>query len=190
MVDENVLLARARDYMKELSEGRDPLTGRTVTSDSVLDEPRMRKCFGFVAAYIQRELTRTTQEQEYFFPNEGQIGALCDEQDMLASDFYDRLCSAAAAEGKRAVTPRQINHFLLREALVDGRVESMFVERKVLRANERSVEIGIYDKPRLSPRTGALTYALMLTPDAQAWLCRMLPVLIEQEKSLAEEERS
>jgi hypothetical protein len=190
MVDENILLARARDYMKELSEGRDPLTGREIASDSVLDEPRMRKCFGFVAAYIQRELTRATQGQEYFFPNDEQIDALCDEQDMLATDFYDRICAAAAAEGKRAVTPRQINHFLLREALVDGRVESMFVERRVLRANDCSAELGIYDKPHMSPRTGALTYALMLTPDAQAWLCRMLPALIEQEKRLAEEERS
>ena len=30
MADEKAVLARARDYMKELSEGRDPLTGRAV----------------------------------------------------------------------------------------------------------------------------------------------------------------
>ncbi len=190
MVDENALLARARDYMKQLSEGRDPLTGREIADDSVLDEPRIRKCCGFVAAYIQRELTRAAQGQEYFFPDGAQIDVLCDEEDVAMSDFYDRLSEAAAAEGKRTVTPRQINHFLLREGLVDGRVESMFVERRVLRANDRSEELGIYDKPRLSPRTGALTHTLMLTPKAQAWLCHMLPVLIEQERSLAEEERS
>ena len=66
MADESVLLARARDYMKQLSEGRDPLTGREIAEDSVLDEPRMRKCFGFVAAYIPGELTRAAQGQEYF----------------------------------------------------------------------------------------------------------------------------
>lgn len=190
MADESVLLARARDYMKQLSEGRDPLTGREIAEDSVLDEPRMRKCFGFVAAYIQRELTRAAQGQEYFFPTEAQISALCCEEDVVAVDFYDRIGEMATAAGKQAVTPRQINHFLLREGMVDGRVESVFVERKVLRANDCSAELGIYDKPRISPRTGGLTHALMLTPDAQAWLCRMLPMLIEQERELTKEEHS
>lgn len=188
MVDEKILLARARDYMKQLSRGCHPLTGRAIEADSVLDEPRLRKCFAFVAAYIQRELTSSAEGEQYFLPDEGQIDALVSEQDVPAADFYDRLSEAAVAAGKKPLTPRQINHFLLNEAVVDGRVESVFVERKVLRANDRSAELGIYDKPRISPRTGALSYALMLTPDAQAWLCRMLPVLVEQQKSLAKEE--
>lgn len=187
MADEKQILARARDYMKQLAEGRDPLTGRAVDGDSVLDEPRMRRCFSFVAAYIQRELERGRDQAEYFFPDEHAIDALVSEEDVVAADFYDRLTLAATDAGRRAITPRQINHFLLREGVVDGRVESVFVERKVLRANDRSEELGIYDKPRISPRTGALTHTLMLTPRAQEWICHMLPVLIEREREMDEE---
>lgn len=189
MADEKQILARARDYMKQLSEGRDPLTGRAVDGDSVLDEPRMRRCFAFVAAYIQRELERGSDDVQYFFPDGNAIDALVSEEDVVAADFYERLAAAATDAGLRSVTPRQINHFLLREGVVDGRVESVFVERKVLRANDRSEELGIYDKPRISPRTGALTHTLMLTPKAQEWLCHMLPVLVEREREMSEEDK-
>ena len=190
MADEKQILARARDYMKQLSEGRDPLTGRAVDGDSVLDEPRMRRCFAFVAAYIQRELERGRDQAEYFFPDEHAIDALVSEEDVVAADFYERLATAATDAGLRSVTPRQINHFLLREGVVDGRVESVFVERKVLRANDRSEELGIYEKPRLSPRTGALTHTLMLTPRAQEWICHILPVLVEREREMDEEDKA
>lgn len=187
MADEKQILARARDYMRQLSEGRDPLTGRAVDEDSVLDEPRMRRCFAFVAVYIQRELEKGIDAVQYFFPDESAIDALVSEDDVVATDFYERLGIAATDAGLRAVTPRQINHFLLREGLVDGRVESVFVERRVLRATERSEELGIYEKPRISPRTGAMTNTLMLTPRAQEWICHMLPVLIEREREMSEE---
>lgn len=190
MADEKQILARARDYMNQLARGRDPLTGRMADGDSVLDEPRLRRCFAFVAAYIQRELEKENTQTPYFFPDESAIDALVSEEDVVAADFYERLTLAATDAGLRAVTPRQINHFLLREGLVDGRVESVFVEKRVLRANDRSEELGIYDKPRLSPRTGALTHTLMLTPRAQEWLCHMLPVLIEREREMGEEDKA
>jgi hypothetical protein len=187
-MDENKLLARARDYMHELAEGRDPLTGRAVDGDSVLDEPRMRRCFAFVAAYIQRELERGSDDVQYFFPDGNAMDALVSEEDVVAADFYERLATAATDAGRRAITPRQINHFLLREGIVDGRVESVFVERKVLRANDRSEELGIYDVPRISPRTGALCHTLMLTPDAQHWLIRALPHIVDEAQAQVKEE--
>ena len=187
MADEKAVLARARDYMRELSEGKDPLTGRTL-EDEVLAQPRLRRCFAFVAAYIQRELSKESDTAQYFLPNEQEIERLVSEEDVPAADFYERLVMAATDAGLQAITPRQINHFLLREGLVDGRVESVFVERKALRANDRSEQLGIYDKPRLSPRTGALTHTLMLTPGAQEWLCHLLPVLIEREREMGEEQ--
>jgi hypothetical protein len=188
MADEKQILARARDYMKQLSEGRDPLTGRAVDGDSVLDEQRMRRCFAFVAAYIQRELERGSDDVQYFFPDGNAIDALVSEEDVVAADFYERLATAATDAGLRSVTPRQINHFLLREGVVDGRVESVFVERRVLRANERSEEVGIYDKPRLSARTGAMTHTLMFPPETQRWILKCLPdILACSEKKEGEE---
>lgn len=173
MADEKAVLARARDYMRELSEGRDPLTGRAV-DDEVLSQPRLRRCFAFVAAYLQRELTRAADAEDTFLPTEEQADSICIEEDIAATDFYERMNAAAVAAGKTPVSPREINHFLIRAGFADARVESVFVERRVLRAGERAEEVGIYDKPRLSPRTGALTYTLMLPPETQHWLLRCL----------------
>jgi hypothetical protein len=77
---------------------------------------------------------------------------------------------------------KSFNHFLIRAGFADARVESVFVERRVLRAGERSEEVGIYDKPRLSPRTGALTYTLMFPPETQHWLLRCLPDIVAAEE--------
>lgn len=179
MAEEKQLLARARDYMQALSEGKHPLTGRSLEQDTALDEPRLRRCFAFVAAYLQRELTRATDSTQVYVPTPEEAARLCSDEDVVAADFYDRIAAAASAAGKRAVTAREINDFLLRSALIEGKVESVFVERRVLRATERSEELGIYDKPRLSPRTGAMTHALMLTPEAQAWLLGVLPLIVQ-----------
>ena len=184
MADEKAVLARARDYMRELSEGRDPLTGRPA-EDEVLGQPRLRRCFAFVAAYLQRELERSADESEVFLPTPEDVSRICCDEDVAASDFYERINEAAVAAGKPPIPPREINHFLLRSGLVDGRVESVFVERRVLRANERSEEVGIYDKPRLSPRTGALTYTLMFPPETQHWILKCLSDILakrEQEE--------
>ena len=187
MADERAVLARARDYMRELSEGRDPLTGRDV-EDDVLGQPRLRRCFAFVAAYLQRELERSADESEAFLPTPDEQSRICCEEDVSAADFYERINAAAAAAGKPPISPREINHFLLRSGLVDGRVESVFVERRVLRANERSQEVGIYDKPRLSPRTGAMTHTLMFPPETQRWILKCLPdILAFSEKKEGEQ---
>jgi hypothetical protein len=181
MADETPVLARARDYMHELSEGRDPLTGRAV-DDEVLGQPRLRRCFAFVAAYLQRELTRAADENDAFLPTDEQAMTICTDADIPAAEFYERLNAAAVAAGKTPVSAREINHFLIRAGFADARVESVFVERRVLRAGERSEEVGIYDKPRLSPRTGALTYTLMFPPETQHWLLRCLPDIVAAEE--------
>lgn len=183
MMDESKLLARARDYMQELSEGRDPLTGRPLSDVTELDQPKLRRCFAFVAAYLQRELTRAADTTQTHIPDEREERDICSEEDIPASEFYARLAAVATAAGQLPVSERRINNYLIRAGLVDGRVESVFVERKTLRANERSEEMGIYDVPRISPRTGALCHTLMLTPEAQHWIVRSLPHIVAEEQS-------
>lgn len=189
MADERAVLARARDYMRELSEGRDPLTGRPI-EDGVMDQPRLRRCFAFVAAYLQRDLERSADEREEFLPTEEQRQKICLDEDIPAAEFYERLNAAATAAGKPTISPRDINHFLIANGFAEGRVESVFVERRVLRMGARAEEVGIYDKPRLSPRTGALTYTLMFPSETQHWLLRCLPdILAAREQAAKEDEQ-
>jgi hypothetical protein len=187
-MDESRLLARARDYMHELAEGRDPLTGRPLSDATELDQPKLRRCFAFVEAYLQRELTRAADASKTHLPNEREERDICSEEDVPATEFYARLAAVATAAGKLPVSERCINNYLLRAGLVDGRVESVFVERKTLRSNARSEELGIYDVPRISPRTGALCHTLMLTPDAQHWLIRALPHIVDEAQAQVKEE--
>ncbi len=188
MADEASVIARARDYMRDLSEGRDPLTGRTVSGNPVLEQPRLQRCFSFVADLLQRELIRMSDQTETYLPTQEQAAALCSDEDIPASEFYRRMSDAAAALGKTPVPGRVINHFLLRSGLADGRIESIFVERRVLRANARSEQVGIYDKLCISPRTGALRYTLMFSPDTQRWLLDLLPELAAGEEKATGED--
>ena len=190
MADEKAMIARARDYMRELSEGRDPLTGREVQADAVLEQPRLRKCFAFVADVLQRELLRSCDRTDVFLPTSEQATRICTDEDIPASEFYRRMSDEAVAHAQTPVSGREINDFLLRSGLVDGRMESVFVERRVLRANARSEQVGIYDKLRISPRTGSLSYTLMFSPDTQRWLIKLLPDLVSGLQENVEEERS
>ena len=97
MADERAMLARARDYLRELSEGKDPLTGRA-TEDDVLSQPRLRRCFAFVAAYLQRELARSAEVGETFAPTEEQKLQICLDEDIPAAEFYAKMRAGSVAK--------------------------------------------------------------------------------------------
>ena len=177
MADERAVLMRAKDYLEALSRAVDPLTGQAVPEDSVLSQPRLQKCFAFVAAYLDREITRACRSEEYYLPDDEARRTLCVGEDVPAATFVKHLHDAALAHGQTPIPARWVNNWLIGLGLLDGYVESVFVERKVLRANDRSGEVGIYEKQGMTPR-GELTSTLMFSTETQAWILDKLPEIV------------
>lgn len=177
MADEKAVLMRAKNYMESLSRAVDPLTGQPITQDSVLSQPRLQRCFAFIAAYLEREILRTCHSEEYFLPDAEQRRSLCEGSDVPAATFVKRLHDAALAHGQMPIPARWMNNWLIGLGVLNGYVESTFVERKVLRANDRSGEVGIYEKQGMTPR-GELTSTLMFSAETQAWILEKLPEIV------------
>lgn len=181
--NERDLLMRARDYLAALSRGEHPLTGQPLDADAAWNEQRLRRCFAFVAAYLQRELSRSPiTETEVFLPTPAQAEHICAPEALSLSDFLRRLDEAAAASGKQSIPSREIGRWLMQLGAVDGRVESVFVDKRILRANDCSEQFGIFETLRMNPKSGALTPILMLSPEAQRWLLQRLPELVTPPK--------
>ncbi len=52
------MMARAKRYLEELAAGRDPLTGDPVGEDSVISNPRLRRCFRYAAQVLGQDAER------------------------------------------------------------------------------------------------------------------------------------
>lgn len=48
------MIRRAARYMKQLSQGIDPISGQEIGENSVLDEVRLARCFAFTADVLDR----------------------------------------------------------------------------------------------------------------------------------------
>lgn len=57
-MEEYEKMARAKRYLEDLAAGRDPLTGDPVGEDSVLANPRLRRCFQYAAQVLGGDAER------------------------------------------------------------------------------------------------------------------------------------
>ena len=186
-MNEKTVLAHARDYLRQLSEGVDPIHRCPVPEDSILREERLRRCFAFVAAYIDRELNRPDPDADVLPMSWESCKELISQEDLPLGEFRRRLSDASVRSGGQPISARSWNHFLLRTGVVSGRVESVFIDRKVLTVNPLSEQIGIYEKDGLAPGTGEFTHTLMISPEGQAWVLRNLDAIAAEQDSPVKE---
>ena len=180
-MNEKAALSRARDYLRQLSEGIDPIRNDSLAEDSALREERLRRCFAFVAAYLDRELSRPDPAGGALSLSEEAARELVAKEDLPMGEFRRRLSEASVRAGGQPISAKAWNHFLLRAGVVSGRIESVFIDRKVLSANSVSEQVGIYEKSGLAPVTGELTRTLMISPEGQAWILRNLDAIAAEQ---------
>lgn len=54
-------MQRAKMYLHKLSNGIDPLTGQPLPDDTLLNQPRLARCFSYVEALIDRAIEQETR---------------------------------------------------------------------------------------------------------------------------------
>ena len=71
-------MRRAQQYIEQLAQGIDPLTGQEMSEDAVLNQPRLVRCFFYVAGVLKEnadrlersDRTRTKKPEFYLTPEE------------------------------------------------------------------------------------------------------------------------
>ena len=51
-------MRRAQQYIEQLAQGIDPLTGQEMSEDAVLNQPRLVRCFFYVAGVLKENADR------------------------------------------------------------------------------------------------------------------------------------
>lgn len=61
MMTQQELVQRAKEYMDALANGIDPITGRELPQDTVLNQPRMIRCFFYVSDILRQVVENSGQ---------------------------------------------------------------------------------------------------------------------------------
>ena len=179
------LLKRAKMYLEQLANGRDPFSGDDLPGDTVLNNVRISRCFFFVADTLQKvidnggEVTRkprvTATRTPFIISEEEKALIGVSEEPLQISKFCDRINQAAdpGKSGKLKVTAFGI-------WLVDNgylAVETASDQRSSKRATAAGEALGIISE--LRSYGDREYYANLYNANAQRFLLEHLDAIAE-----------
>lgn len=106
-------LRRAQGYMEQLAQGIDPISGAELPEDTVLNQPRLIRCFFYVAGVLRedgdllekgRRGTRPKKEPFHMSPEEKEAVPI-GEEPVTISEFVTAVNGAAGGGVTRTKVP-------------------------------------------------------------------------------------
>ena len=191
------LLNRAKIYMEKLAGGADPFTGENLPGDTALNNPRLSRCFNFVADVLQElidnggEVTRAVKKDasrkflpDFTITDEQRVGIQLSAEPVKISKFAEKLNAQVDIEKMRRINPAAFNKWLvekgyLSEVTVDGK------QNKV--ATPKGEAIGIHSE--ITSYGGSEYYSTTFNIDAQWFLMEHLDEVIDISNGRRAEQR-
>lgn len=179
-MDRAQIIARAMDYMEQLSRGVDPISHEQVPQDSPVFQPRLQKCFSFVAELLG-ELIRNNgftddarrrfsivERKTPFALRENQLRSVCvSEAPVTVQAFLKNINRAVDGDCMEKLSVKSINAWLLDMGYVTEEKAPAVINRTVRRPTQAAAEAGIHEMQAVDPKTGEIKEQLALTRQAQ-----------------------
>ena len=208
--DRRRVIQHAKGYLEQLSKGIDPISGDKVGSDSVAGEPRLQKCFAFVAEILEELLAnggrvdlsggaaakaeapppeRPQAPPQYELVRKKEPFRLSAEQKRFVeitrepitpTVFINHINRAVDTAAMEKLSIRRVNAWLLKNGYIAETRQPTVVTRTVMKPMEKAVEIGIHEQEQTDPRTGEIKPLIVLTSRAQAFLLENLEHILDQ----------
>lgn len=205
--DRRRVIQHAKGYLEQLSKGIDPISGAEVGSDSVAGEPRLQKCFAFVAEILgellanggrvdlsggaaakaeapppapppQYELVR--KKEPFRLSAEQKRFVEITREPVTPTVFINHINRAVDTAAMEKLSIRRVNAWLLKNGYIAETRQPTVVTRTVMKPMEKAVEIGIQEQEQTDPRTGEIKPRIVLTSRAQAFLLDNLENILDQ----------
>ncbi len=123
---------RAKMYMDQLSQGIDPISGKVIPVDSALNNPRLARCFSYVAGILEQVVQNgghvgAVEKVEFSISPEQLANIVPSETPVFISEFADRILQATGNTTMKRPNVVKINNwlekqgFLTKESTADGK---------------------------------------------------------------------
>ena len=160
MLTEKEKMQRARLYLLKLQKGVDPISGKPLEDDAVLNSERMKRFFDYLFEVLGRDLQaldaqerkpqKRSRRQPFYITDEELKRVRLPETDCMISEFVKAVNEAVNDDSRKRLGARAINAWLVDKGYLKNDTDEMNRTRRSL--TEKAAELGIYSRQGMGAR--------------------------------------
>ena len=188
------MIRRAARYMKQLSQGIDPISGQEIGENSVLDEVRLARCFAFTADVLDRLAAQggfgaprarasSHARTPFCIPQGIDLSVLASEEPVQITRMTQAIRDLCYPDGNGPkLNPVRITNWLVENGLLESREDERGQRNRVPTA--KGMALGITARP-VEGANGSYMQVRYGT-QAQQVILEHLPAILDMQKTEAE----
>ena len=182
-MDKTLLIERAKTYLKTLSEGVNPVTGRLIPPEAGLNDEKIIKCFSFInetlddylklSAKVEKlesergKSTVVLLKKEKFAITKEQ----CDEiklslKPVTMMAFMNNVNSVIDSSAMEKLTPSRVNKWLVERGFLRQAKVQTVINKTVFRPCEEALRLGMTEVEAVDAKSGEIKKQLVLDEKA------------------------
>lgn len=170
---------RAKHYMDLLARGIDPISGKEIPDDSVLNQVRLARCFLYVSDVLGQVIANgrsvgAENKREFQLTESQMAGISASSEPVSISQLTQMLYAAAADPQMKKPAATRITNWLLEKGLLEKKT---MANGKINRVpTRRGIQLGMFTQLRQG-REGEY-HAVFYNTDAQRFILGHLPDIL------------
>lgn len=181
-------MQRARMYLDKLARGIDPITNQVLPGDSVLNQPRLSRCFTYVSDLLARVILndgyvgakpKGPKLPEFNATAEELAGVPVSSEPVRISKFLDGIFVALNRPQMRKLGTTTVTDWLLRKGLLEKRTSADGTSQRL--PTQEGAQLGIFTETRHG-QYGDYT-AVFYDMQAQKFILEHLPEILEEKRA-------
>lgn len=182
MITELDKLRRAKEYMDKLAEGIDPLDGKELPQDTILNNVRLSRCFFYVSSVLSQVIAnggsigKPGAQEPFYITDEELARVEISDRPVSISLFVKAVNDAATHPGRKKLAVITVTSWLTKEGYLQAQETEPGKHRKVL--TDKSASIGMSSEMRETAR-GAFEI-MLYDKNAQRFLIENIPNILNE----------
>ena len=181
-------MQRAKMYLDKLARGIDPISNQVLPGDSVLNQPRLSRCFTYVSDLLARVILndgyvgakpKGPKLPEFNATAEELAGVPVSSEPVRISKFLDGIFVALNRPQMRKLGTTTVTDWLLRKGLLEKRTSADGTSQRL--PTQEGAQLGIFTETRHG-QYGDYT-AVFYDMQAQKFIPEHLPEILEEKRA-------
>lgn len=181
-------MQRAKMYLDKLARGIDPISNQVLPGDSVLNQPRLSRCFTYVSDLLARVILndgyvgakpKGQKLPEFYATAEELAGVPVSSEPVRISKFLDGIFVALNRPQMRKLGTTTVTDWLLRKGLLEKRTSTDGTSQRL--PTQEGAQLGIFTETRHG-QYGDYT-AVFYDMHAQKFILEHLPEILEEKRA-------
>ena len=189
------LIERAKLYLKLLSDGVHPVTGREIPNDSAFMDEKVKRCFDFISQVLdeyiglsekieqlesekEKNTVVVAKKQEFAISREQCDSIKLSKEPITVLSFMKNINSVIDADTMEKMTSTRLNKWLSQRGLLTTSKVQTVVQRTVYKPSEFATRLGIMEDAVVDKKSGEVKPQIKLGESAQLFIIANLEEIL------------